>query len=97
MYVAEIAGLTKPPEAGASISFGKRIGEGTNEAISRFTAVGVANDLQAIRERHEREVNPRVSTAGWQVYDRYLKANRVDAGTASYADVVKLVLGTGIR
>jgi hypothetical protein len=31
------------------------------------------------------------------VYDRYLKANRVGAGTASYAEVVQLVLGTGLR
>ncbi len=51
---AEIAELTKPPEAGATIGFGKRIGEGTNEAIDRFTSVGVANDLQAIKERTER-------------------------------------------
>ena len=51
---AEIEELTKPPEAGASIGFGKRIGEGTTEAISRFTNVGVANDLQAIKERTER-------------------------------------------
>ena len=51
---AEIGELTKPPEAGASIGFGKRIGEGTTEAIDRFTSVGVANDLQAIRVRTER-------------------------------------------
>ena len=30
---------------------------------------------------------------GWRVYDRYLKANRVERGSASYADVVRLVLG----
>jgi hypothetical protein len=35
-----------------------------------------------------------VSAAGWRVYDQYLKANTVQAGAASYADVVKLVLGT---
>ena len=51
---AEIGELTKPPEAGATIGFGKRIGEGTTEAIDRFTSVGVANDLQAIRVRTER-------------------------------------------
>jgi hypothetical protein len=28
------------------------------------------------------------------VYDQYLKANRVQAGAASYAQVVRLVLGT---
>lgn len=51
---AEIAKLTKPPEVGSTIGFGKRIGEGTTEAIDRFTAVGVANDLQAIKGRMER-------------------------------------------
>jgi hypothetical protein len=34
-----------------------------------------------------------VADAGWRVYDRYLKANRVASGTESYAEVVKLVLG----
>ena len=47
----QIAELTKPPEAGADIGFGKRIGDGTTEAISRFTQVGVANDLHAIERR----------------------------------------------
>jgi len=49
-----IAELTKPPEDAAEIGFGKRIGDGTNEAISRFAEVGVANDLHAIEERIER-------------------------------------------
>ena len=49
-----IAELTKPPEAGADIGFGKRIGDGTTEAISRFTDVGVANDLHATEKRIER-------------------------------------------
>jgi uncharacterized protein DUF3810 len=34
-----------------------------------------------------------VSAAGWRVYDSYLKANQVEAGTASYGEVVRLVLG----
>jgi hypothetical protein len=38
-----------------------------------------------------------VSAAGWRVYDQYLKVNRVDEGTASYAEVVRLVLGTNLR
>ena len=51
---AEIAKLTKAPESGTNLSFGKRIGEGTTEAITRFNDVGIANDLQAIRGRIER-------------------------------------------
>lgn len=65
--------------------------------IADTLAEGPRADLRAIRERYEREVNPRISRAGWQVYDSYLKANRVGAGTASYAEVVQLVLGTGLR
>ena len=55
---------------------------------------GPRADLRAIRERFLRHVNPRVSAAGWRVYDSYLKANRVEAGAASYEEVVRLVLGT---
>jgi DnaK suppressor protein len=50
----EVGELTKPPERGSSIGFGKRVGDGTSEAISRFTEVGIANDLQVIRARLER-------------------------------------------
>jgi DnaK suppressor protein len=51
---AEIAELTKPPEGTSGISFGKRIGEGTSQAIDRFAEVGVAQELQPIKERVER-------------------------------------------
>jgi hypothetical protein len=34
-----------------------------------------------------------MSAAGWRVYDSYLKANRVEAGAASYGEVVRLALG----
>ena len=67
------------------------------QAVSAQLAAGPRADLQAIRDRYLREVNPRVSGAGWMVYDQYLKANRVEAGTASYAQVVQLVLGTELR
>ena len=67
------------------------------QAVSARLSAGPRADLQALRDRSLREVNPRVSGAGWLVYDQYLKANRVEAGTASYAQVVQLVLGTGLR
>jgi hypothetical protein len=54
---------------------------------------GPRADLAAIRARLLREINPTVSTAGWRVYDSYLKANRVEAGAASYGQVVRLALG----
>jgi DnaK suppressor protein len=47
----QIAELTRPPEQSAGVQFGKRVGDGTTEAISRFTDVGVANDLHAIEKR----------------------------------------------
>jgi hypothetical protein len=57
-------------------------------------APGPRADRRARDERIRRHVSPRVSAAGWRVYDQYLKANRVEAGAASYATVVRLVLGT---
>src|SRR6478735_10470846 len=52
---AEIEELTKPPESStAGVQFGKRVGDGTTEAISRFTDVGIANDLQTIADRIDR-------------------------------------------
>src|SRR5262245_5055158 len=48
---------------------------------------GPRADLIATAERVRRHVNPAVANAGWQIYDRYLKANRIEAGTASYAQV----------
>jgi hypothetical protein len=69
----------------------------TAREVSAALASGPRADLAAIRQRYAREVSPRLSTAGWQVYDQYLKANRIDAGTASYAEVVQLILGTELR
>lgn len=49
-----IAGLTKAPERGSGISFGKRVGDGTIEAVSRLNEVGVVDSLNASVERVER-------------------------------------------
>jgi hypothetical protein len=57
-------------------------------------AAGPRADLRAITARLGRELQPRLAAAGWRVYDHYLKANRVEAGTASYANVVRLILAT---
>lgn len=54
---------------------------------------GPRADLRAIAERMRRNVSPRLSVVGWQVYDRFLKANRVESGAASYAEVLRLALG----
>jgi hypothetical protein len=62
-------------------------------ALAEQLGPGPRADLQAIVQRLRRQVSPTVSAAGWRVYDRYLKANRVEAGARSYAEVVRLVLG----
>lgn len=62
------------------------------EAANRLDP-GPRRDLAAIARRVRDQVNPTISAAGWRVYDSYLKANRVEAGAASYAEVVRLVLG----
>src|SRR5206468_149604 len=46
---------------------------------------GPRADRRAIAERFRRNVSPRVSAAGWIVYDRFLKANRVQGGAARRA------------
>jgi DnaK suppressor protein len=43
----ELAELTKPPEKGANLSFGKRIGEGTTEAVERISSTAAARSIAA--------------------------------------------------
>jgi hypothetical protein len=66
----------------------------TASEVNARLDTGPRQDLRAIRDRLTHNINPRVSAAGWRIYDQYLKANSVEAGAASYADVVRLVLGT---
>jgi hypothetical protein len=66
-------------------------------SLAAALASGPLADLRAIRRRYEREVNPRLSELGWRMYDSYLRANRVEAGAASYGEVVKLVLGVRLE
>jgi DnaK suppressor protein len=46
--------LAAHPERGSAVSFGKRIGDGTSEAVSRLTDVGVGQSLERGLERTER-------------------------------------------
>jgi hypothetical protein len=63
-------------------------------AILAPLGAGPRADLRAIADRLARNISPSLSTAGWEMYDRYLKANRVEMGAANYGQVVRLVLGT---
>jgi RNA polymerase-binding transcription factor DksA len=47
---AELAELTRPTGEVGSISFGKRVGEGTSMAVDRLTAVSAQEQLLAMLE-----------------------------------------------
>ena len=51
---ARLAKLSARPERGANLSFGKRIGDGTIEAVSRLTDVGVGASLEVTEEKIRR-------------------------------------------
>jgi DnaK suppressor protein len=49
-----IAALARRPERGTAQGFGKRIGDGTIEAVSRLTEIGVGTSLELGLARTER-------------------------------------------
>jgi DnaK suppressor protein len=51
---ARVAVLAQRPELGSAQGFGKRIGDGTTEAISRLTEIGVGQSLESTLARTER-------------------------------------------
>jgi DnaK suppressor protein len=53
---APLEKLAEPPERGALLGFGKRIGDGTTEAITRITEVGVGSSLEQTADRVARAV-----------------------------------------
>ncbi|MGB7861740.1 MAG: TraR/DksA C4-type zinc finger protein [Acidimicrobiia bacterium] len=44
---AELARLTEPPIEGASVGFGKRVGDGTTEAVERLATTAAARSIAA--------------------------------------------------
>jgi len=87
--LAELRGreaeLKRPPERGAGIGFGKRIGDGTTEAIGRITDVGVADSLDAIEGRIVRAL-AKIEEGSYGVCDRCLEpipAGRLDVAPES--------------
>ena len=64
------------------------------QEVSARLDSGPREDLRAVADRVARNRSPRMAEAGWIVYNQYLKANRVESGTASYAEVIRLILGT---
>ena len=55
---------------------------------------GPREDLRAINERIRRQMMPIANRAGYALYDRFLKANRIESGVRNYSEVVRLMLGT---
>ena len=66
------------------------------EPAPRLGAEAIA-DLQAIADRESRHLSPTISQMQGRVYDGFLKANRVEAGLASYGLFVRLMLGTRVE
>ena len=62
--------------------------------MARRLEEGPRADLRAISDRIRRYAVPAASRAGYALYDRFLKANRVEAGVRSYGEVLRLLLGT---
>ncbi|HEU4321186.1 MAG TPA: TraR/DksA C4-type zinc finger protein [Acidimicrobiia bacterium] len=44
---SELGRLTEPPEEGASVGFGKRVGDGTTEAVERLATTATARSIAA--------------------------------------------------
>jgi DnaK suppressor protein len=51
-----LAVLARRPELGSAQGFGKRIGDGTTEAVGRLTDIGVGESLERVLSRTERAV-----------------------------------------
>jgi DnaK suppressor protein len=77
--------LTKAPERGSGVSFGKRVGDGTTEAVSRLTDVGVVDSLNLSEERIERALH-KLAEGSYGVCDRCgepIPAARLEAAPES--------------
>jgi hypothetical protein len=77
-------------EAGGALTYAARA-----KAFETLDA-GVKADLAQIAERMSRQ-RPQVRRAASRVYDEYLRANRVEDGTASYGRALTLILSPELR
>ena len=74
------------------------------QSASRRRALTSVRETRSRRARRSRSdparlmrQQPRVRQASTKVYDQYLKANRVEDGTASYSRAVSLILSAPLR
>jgi hypothetical protein len=70
-------------------------GEARSRAFAKIDQ-GVREDFEKVRQRVLRQ-RPMVRQASSKVYDQYLKANRVQEGTASYSRAVNVILSEPLR
>jgi len=68
------------------------VGGAERVRLAEALGPGPRRDLEAVVARVRRGEWPWLQTAGWRMYDRYLRANRVEEGVRSYGAVVTLVL-----
>jgi hypothetical protein len=66
----------------------------TRTRLAEDLDAGPRADIEAIVARLRSGELPWLRTAGWHMYDQYLKANRVEEGIRSYGAVVTLILRT---
>lgn len=66
--MAELERLTEPPEEGAAVAFGKRVGDGTTEAVERLATTATARSLSASIADIDRALE-RLAEGGYGVCD----------------------------
>lgn len=68
------------------------VSQGERAQLASLLNAGPRRDIDDIVERLRRGRWPLLQRSSWQLYDQYLKANRVEAGIRSYGLVVTLIL-----
>ena len=92
-----LAEFAKAPEPGAGIGFGKRIGDGTNEAISRRNEIGVGNSL-LVTEAKLRRALAKLEEGSYGRCDRCedeIARGRLEAAPESSLCIVCAARGAG--
>jgi len=81
----ELAELTEPPEAGINVSFGKRVGDGTTEAVERISSTATARSLSTTFAQIDRAL-AKIDDGTYGVCDdcgRPIAEERLDARPAT--------------
>ncbi len=66
---AELARLIEPPTEGTAVSFGKRVGDGTAEAVERLSTTATARSISASIADIDRAVQ-KIATDTYGICDR---------------------------